>query len=99
MTSFSRRHWRFRYGTAHHHHHHHPHADHAPVGGVVQARGAEVVLMPNGCLCCKSRGDLVEALRRLPLDGLQGVLLEMSGLSEVMMTPGAADHGGGDDER
>ncbi|KAG5192439.1 CobW/HypB/UreG, nucleotide-binding domain-containing protein [Tribonema minus] len=29
------------------------------------ALGPEVVLMPNGCLCCRTRGDLRDALRRL----------------------------------
>jgi len=64
---------------------------------LVEKSEAEVVVMPNGCLCCRVRGDLVEALRRLaqrrlpgadaagaaevPLDGL---LIECSGLSEVL---------------
>ena len=27
--------------------------------------GPEVILMPSGCVCCKVRGDLVEALQRM----------------------------------
>eukprot|EP00929_Paragymnodinium_shiwhaense_P044943 TRINITY_DN23027_c0_g1_i2.p1 TRINITY_DN23027_c0_g1~~TRINITY_DN23027_c0_g1_i2.p1 ORF type:complete len:419 (-),score=56.15 TRINITY_DN23027_c0_g1_i2:19-1275(-) len=30
-----------------------------------ELRGAEVVVMPNGCLCCRVRGDLVEALKNM----------------------------------
>eukprot|EP00927_Polykrikos_kofoidii_P048643 TRINITY_DN42891_c0_g1_i1.p1 TRINITY_DN42891_c0_g1~~TRINITY_DN42891_c0_g1_i1.p1 ORF type:complete len:444 (+),score=77.27 TRINITY_DN42891_c0_g1_i1:188-1519(+) len=62
----------------------------------VERSEAEMVVMPNGCLCCRVRGDLVEALRRLaarsaggeanadgvpPLDNL---IIECSGLSEVL---------------
>jgi len=31
----------------------------------VERSNTEVVVMPNGCLCCRVRGDLVDALRRL----------------------------------
>ena len=41
--------------------------------------------MPNGCLCCRVRGDLVEALRRLgDRSALDALLVECSGLSEVL---------------
>ena len=42
--------------------------------------------MPNGCLCCRVRGDLVEALRRLGdrSEALDALLVECSGLSEVL---------------
>jgi G3E family GTPase len=30
-----------------------------------KASGAEVVLMPNGCLCCRSRADLAEAFEKV----------------------------------
>jgi G3E family GTPase len=58
----------------------------------VESSSTEVITMPNGCLCCRVRGDLVDALQRLaagsvnmtsddtPLDGL---IIECSGLSEV----------------
>merc|ERR1719335_717093 len=59
----------------------------------VARSNTEVIVMPNGCLCCRVRGDLVEALKGLageslekpaadqpPLDGL---IIECSGLSEV----------------
>jgi len=58
----------------------------------------EVVLMPNGCLCCRVRGDLVNALKSIIQKGLipslpsssspitpllDGIILELSGLAEV----------------
>ena len=45
---------------------------------------AEVILMPNGCVCCRVRGDLVEALKRIAthLEGVDGVIIECSGLAE-----------------
>uniref|UniRef100_A0A7S3PH85 CobW/HypB/UreG nucleotide-binding domain-containing protein n=1 Tax=Aplanochytrium stocchinoi TaxID=215587 RepID=A0A7S3PH85_9STRA len=47
----------------------------------------EVVLMPNGCLCCRVRGDLVKALKditnRKESKQLEGIILEMSGLSSL----------------
>jgi G3E family GTPase len=51
------------------------------------ADGPEVLLMPNGCLCCKSRGDLADALKRIlerhvtsPVDG---IIVELSGAADV----------------
>mmetsp|Transcript_167348 Transcript_167348/g.321451 ORF Transcript_167348/g.321451 Transcript_167348/m.321451 type:complete len:429 (+) Transcript_167348:82-1368(+) len=62
----------------------------------VERSNTEVVVMPNGCLCCRVRGDLVDALRRLAertvsgapageeaLPQLDGLIIECSGLSEV----------------
>mmetsp|Transcript_37464 Transcript_37464/g.105817 ORF Transcript_37464/g.105817 Transcript_37464/m.105817 type:complete len:409 (+) Transcript_37464:123-1349(+) len=59
----------------------------------VERSETSVTVMANGCLCCRVRGDLVDALRRLaagspgepglggpPWDGL---VIECSGLSEV----------------
>lgn len=45
----------------------------------------EVVLMPNGCLCCRTRGDLRDALKRIVgrNKGIEGIILELSGLSEL----------------
>eukprot|EP00746_Dinoflagellata_sp_MGD_P150367 gnl/MRDRNA2_/MRDRNA2_82263_c0_seq1.p1 gnl/MRDRNA2_/MRDRNA2_82263_c0~~gnl/MRDRNA2_/MRDRNA2_82263_c0_seq1.p1 ORF type:complete len:392 (+),score=90.93 gnl/MRDRNA2_/MRDRNA2_82263_c0_seq1:87-1262(+) len=42
-----------------------------------------VILMPNGCICCRVRGDLVEALKTLVELNLDSVIIECSGLSEV----------------
>jgi len=63
----------------------------------VEQSDTEVVVMPNGCLCCRVRGDLVEALRRLAEkhvgstqesevteSKLDGLLIECSGLSDVL---------------
>lgn len=48
---------------------------------------AAVILMPNGCICCRVRGDLVEALKSLADTSqelrLDAVIIECSGLSEV----------------
>ncbi|GBG34681.1 COBW domain-containing protein DDB_G0274527, partial [Hondaea fermentalgiana] len=45
----------------------------------------EVVLMPNGCMCCRVRGDLVDTFKRLigRADELDGIILELSGLSSL----------------
>ena len=46
--------------------------------------GPEVILMPSGCVCCKVRGDLVECLKRMiHQPGLDGLVLELSGLADV----------------
>ncbi|MDD0813304.1 GTP-binding protein [Curvibacter sp. HBC28] len=45
----------------------------------------DVVLLPNGCLCCAVRGDLVQALGALmdrPGQAIQRVVIETSGLAE-----------------
>ena len=48
----------------------------------------DTILLPNGCLCCAMRGDLVEALARLAGQGeiagapLRQVLIETSGLAD-----------------
>jgi G3E family GTPase len=48
----------------------------------------DTILLPNGCLCCAMRGDLVEALTRLGGQGeiagapLRQVLIETSGLAD-----------------
>lgn len=58
----------------------------------VERSNTEVVVMANGCLCCRVRGDLVDALKRLAADNLKnpgaetqldGLIIECSGLSEV----------------
>ena len=58
---------------------------------LLEKAASETIVMPNGCLCCRVRGDLVEALRRLadsPNAGadrkIDSLLVECSGLSEVL---------------
>ncbi|CAE7795935.1 unnamed protein product [Symbiodinium sp. CCMP2592] len=63
---------------------------------LLEKSAAETIVMPNGCLCCRVRGDLVDALRRLAdapetlaaeASGgqkLDSLLIECSGLSEVL---------------
>mmetsp|Transcript_17741 Transcript_17741/g.32699 ORF Transcript_17741/g.32699 Transcript_17741/m.32699 type:complete len:451 (+) Transcript_17741:123-1475(+) len=45
----------------------------------------EVILMPNGCMCCRVRGDLVDAFKRVigRSKKVDGVILELSGLSNL----------------
>lgn len=63
------------------------------------ARAKEVILLPNGCMCCRVRGDLRDAFKRIVKTayapstgtsggesqrrGLDGLVLELSGLSEL----------------
>src|ERR1700750_3204888 len=54
---------------------------------LVRASTEEVTLLGNGCLCCNSRSDLQNALRRLVAEREQGtlprferILIETSGL-------------------
>ena len=60
---------------------------------LLEKTASETIVMPNGCLCCRVRGDLVEALRRLASSDegvsetdrkLDSLLVECSGLSEVL---------------
>jgi G3E family GTPase len=46
---------------------------------------AEIILLPSGCVCCKVRGDLVEALSRIVerSGDLDAVVLELSGMADV----------------
>jgi len=46
----------------------------------------EVILMPNGCMCCRVRGDLIDTFKRVigkAGSGLDGMVLELSGLSNL----------------
>jgi G3E family GTPase len=60
-------------------------------GGVKDTtKDAEVVLMANGCMCCRVRGDLIKAIQGLlepgvkdPTKKLDSIVIETSGLSEV----------------
>eukprot|EP00930_Biecheleria_cincta_P018305 TRINITY_DN14301_c0_g1_i3.p1 TRINITY_DN14301_c0_g1~~TRINITY_DN14301_c0_g1_i3.p1 ORF type:complete len:563 (+),score=100.94 TRINITY_DN14301_c0_g1_i3:88-1689(+) len=57
---------------------------------VIQAAGSKenVLLVNDGCACCKVRGDLCDLLRdevlaeRVPRGGVDGVIIECSGLSD-----------------
>eukprot|EP00565_Helicotheca_tamesis_P001471 CAMPEP_0185735886 /NCGR_PEP_ID=MMETSP1171-20130828/26355_1 /TAXON_ID=374046 /ORGANISM="Helicotheca tamensis, Strain CCMP826" /LENGTH=400 /DNA_ID=CAMNT_0028406331 /DNA_START=52 /DNA_END=1254 /DNA_ORIENTATION=+ len=44
----------------------------------------EVIEVMNGCICCKVRGDLVEALKRLyeKVETFDGVIIETTGLAD-----------------
>jgi len=44
-----------------------------------------LVTMPNGCLCCKVRGDLIKALEALaPNDSVRHIVIEGSGLAPTL---------------
>lgn len=48
------------------------------------AKDTEVVLLPNGCMCCRVRGDLVQAFKSIAAKvTVEGVVLELSGLSSL----------------
>jgi G3E family GTPase len=51
--------------------------------GRIERNGTEVILMPNGCLCCRVRGDLVSALKKFcdskTRAHLDGIIIECSG--------------------
>ena len=51
-------------------------------GAALESSSSEIILMPNGCICCKVRGDLVEALRKVAMAGVDGIIIECSGLAE-----------------
>jgi len=52
---------------------------------LIQEDSTDVVLMPNGCMCCRVRGDLVLALKKIVCspNPVSGIMIELSGLSEV----------------
>ena len=53
-------------------------------GALIDSGAEELVELSNGCLCCTVRGDLLRALHGLVprLDGIDGVLIELSGLAD-----------------
>jgi G3E family GTPase len=55
--------------------------DQSLLGDRLERSSTEVILMPNGCLCCRVRGDLVDALKRIVKanQDLDGVIIECSG--------------------
>ncbi|HJV81565.1 GTP-binding protein [Noviherbaspirillum sp.] len=58
---------------------------------LVQASDGEVVLLPNGCLCCAVRGDFVRTLDDLHRRRVQGSVLPFSRV--IVETSGLADPG------
>lgn len=51
---------------------------------IVTSKDEPVVTMANGCVCCKVRDDLVAGLLQLADMELHGILIETSGLAEVL---------------
>jgi len=51
---------------------------------IVSSEGEPVITMANGCVCCKVRTDLVDGLEQLSKMEIEAILLETSGLSEVL---------------
>jgi G3E family GTPase len=53
---------------------------------IIKAHEDDVVELEGGCMCCRLRGDLVEALRSLlsHADSIDQVLVEASGLSDPL---------------
>ena len=53
-------------------------------GALLSGRGAEVVELANGCICCTLRDDLASQLTRLAArHGVQRVLVEPSGVADL----------------
>lgn len=44
--------------------------------------GSNVVELANGCVCCTIRGELADTLLDLPLDGIDRVVIETTGLAD-----------------
>ena len=61
-------------------------------GSLLSGRGAEVVELPNGCICCSLRQDLAQQLREtLASYKPQRVLIEPSGVADVASLLGVLD--------
>ncbi|MBK1670840.1 hypothetical protein CKO28_22745 [Rhodovibrio sodomensis] len=61
-------------------------------GSLLSGRGAEVVELPNGCICCSLRQDLAQQLREaLVTYKPQRVLIEPSGVADVASLLGVLD--------
>jgi putative photosynthetic complex assembly protein 2 len=59
---------------------------------LVDGRGADVVELPNGCICCSLRQDLADQLREaLKAYRPQRVLIEPSGIADVASLLGVLD--------
>lgn len=56
---------------------------------LIEASEDETVLLPSGCVCCATRGDLVEALGRLFAQAQNGSIPELNRI--VLETSGLAD--------
>lgn len=53
-------------------------------GSLVSGRGADVIELPNGCICCSLRGDLARQVRDIVTKySPQRLLIEPSGVAEV----------------
>jgi putative photosynthetic complex assembly protein 2 len=59
-------------------------ADAGVDASLMRGRGADVVELPNGCVCCSLRGDLAKQLRDVVVKfSPKRVLIEPSGVAEV----------------
>jgi len=54
-------------------------------GDLIIASKDKLIELPNGCICCTVRGDLIEAVRKLlATNKIDYLLIETSGLAEVI---------------
>jgi G3E family GTPase len=61
-------------------------------GSLIKGRGAEVVELSNGCICCSLRQDLAQQLREVVANyAPQRILIEPSGVADVAQLMGALD--------
>jgi len=51
-------------------------------GDLIEASNEDIIELPNGCVCCTVRGDLVEAVRSTLTRHVEYILIETSGMAE-----------------
>ncbi len=51
-------------------------------GDLIETSDEDIIELPNGCVCCTVRGDLVEAVRSTLARKVEYILIETSGMAE-----------------
>ncbi|MGI9400958.1 MAG: CobW family GTP-binding protein [Rhizobiaceae bacterium] len=49
---------------------------------LVQTGNEDIIELSNGCLCCSIRSQLTDTLANLPLEGIQRIVIETTGLAD-----------------
>ncbi|HLF54830.1 MAG TPA: GTP-binding protein [Candidatus Nanoarchaeia archaeon] len=53
-------------------------------GDLILASKENMIELPNGCICCTVRGDLIEAIQKMLTGKIDYLMIETSGLAEVI---------------
>lgn len=53
-------------------------------GDLILASKEDLIELPNGCICCTVRGDLIEAIQKMLKTKIDYIMIETSGLAEVI---------------